>query len=309
VVVLLAGIAGGFLAGMHYDYPPPRTTSTTVATTSSASLVVARGGGGGGSLLRGDVARSSASPPGKEEKDGWKVVHVFYGTTDHLASASDITDEAFRNNQFFGQVGQDEIVAKLFREKKDGYFLDLASNDAVLHSNTYGLERNYGWTGICVEAGPKFWLGLAHRTCHVVGALIGKDREDVQYVFRDVPGFSGIVGPDFDNKVAQRGRAEARRTVTLEEVFARFEAPRVIDYFSFDVEGAEDLVLQPSVLVQYRFNVLTIERPKQVLKDLLVANDYVFLKEISNFGETLWAHALALPDLDLEGAGIARRPT
>jgi hypothetical protein len=60
------------------------------------------------------------------------------------------------------------------------------------------------------------------------------------------------------------------------------------------------------VLLLYRFNVLTIERPKQ---ELLVKHGYVFLKTISTFGETLWAHSLALPELDLAGAGIEKAPT
>jgi Methyltransferase FkbM domain len=178
----------------------------------------------------------------------------------------------------------------------------------VLDSNTYALEKDYGWSGICVDAATRFWLGLSHRACHVVGAVVGMDREDVTFVHRGEPGLSGIAGEGFDNKAGQGGQTETRRTVTLEEVFRRFDAPRVIDYLSFDVEGAEDMVLQPSVLLQYRFNVLTIERPKQVLRELLTKNGYVFLKEISKFGETLWAHSLALPELDLAGAGIEKPP-
>jgi hypothetical protein len=46
-----------------------------------------------------------------------------------------------------------------------------------------------------------------------------------------------------------------------------------------------------------------------VLKDLLVKNGYVYLKEVATFGETLWAHSLALPELDLAGAGIDKIPT
>jgi Methyltransferase FkbM domain len=127
-----------------------------------------------------------------------------------------------------------------------------------------------------------------------------------KYVFRDIPGHSGIVGEQFDNnaELSSRGRKEPRRTVSLEEIFRKFHAPSVIDCFSFDVEGAEDLVLQPSVLSHYRFSVISIERPKQTLKDLLTATGYRFVKEISDFGETLWIHSLALPELDLKGAGI-----
>jgi Methyltransferase FkbM domain len=123
----------------------------------------------------------------------------------------------------------------------------VAAHDAVLGSNTYALEKLHGWSGICVEAAPPFWLGLAHRSCEVVCAGVGNDREDVTFVFRpEEPGLSGIVGEEFDNKkeeeaVVQQDKVETRRTVTLEEVLRRVGAPNIIDYLSFDVEGAEDL--------------------------------------------------------------------
>ena len=92
VVVLLAGIAGGFLAGMNY---PPRT-----AAPAEGALVGNRvrggglgsGGGGDGSEVStgssSSVARLEATAE-DNPKEGWKVVHVFYGTPDHLPSASE----------------------------------------------------------------------------------------------------------------------------------------------------------------------------------------------------------------------------
>jgi hypothetical protein len=106
---------------------------------------------------------------------------------------------------------------------------------------------------------------LANRSCEVVCAVVGNDREDVTFVFwPEEPGLSGIVGEFFDNKegaVVQQGKAETRRTVTLEEVLRRAGArstwrPRP--------------AVQPSALRHYRLNVLTVERPKQALNYLLV---------------------------------------
>jgi hypothetical protein len=39
------------------------------------------------------------------------------------------------------------IVSTLYRNKTKGYFVDLASNDAVSLSNTLGLEKHLNWTG------------------------------------------------------------------------------------------------------------------------------------------------------------------
>jgi Methyltransferase FkbM domain len=313
-LVFAAGIACGFLAGVNYS-GGPASLSLSWALLLPEEEAPKDGGAVPTPSSRAHAPSNSVSISssisgygGTVPSEGWKTLHVFYGTADHLQSASMIQPRPFANKKYFGGAEQDRVVVQLFREKRGGYFLDLAAHDAVLDSNTYVLETRYGWSGICVDAAAKFWLGLSYRSCHVVGAVVGNDREDVTFVHRTEPGLSGIVGDGFDNKVVKKGVAETRRTVALEEVFRRFDAPRVIDYFSFDVEGAEDMVLQPSVLLQYRFNVLTIERPKQALKDLLVTHGYVFLKEISKFGETLWAHSLALPELDLVGAGIEKPP-
>jgi hypothetical protein len=39
-----------------------------------------------------------------------------------------------------------------------GFFVDLAAYDAVAYSNSYVLERDYGWSGICVEPQAKHIL-------------------------------------------------------------------------------------------------------------------------------------------------------
>jgi hypothetical protein len=80
--------------------------------------------------------------------------------------------------------------------------------------------------------------------------------------------------------------------VPLEEIFRKFNAPSVIDFFSFDMEGGRRArpaaVGVGSLPVQRE---MTTERPKQALKDLLTANGYKFLKEISDFDKTLGAFA------------------
>jgi Methyltransferase FkbM domain len=234
-----------------------------------------------------------------QNDDGWKTLNIFYGTRFYLPKVSLIEEEKFATSRFFSQCKQDEIVSKMFRNKRDGYFVDLAANDAVKLSNTYALETHFGWNGICIEANPSYWDGLSFRRCEVVGAVAGSDREEVKFNFKGVLG--GIVGERFDNTAKKVGKTGLipRLTVRLEEIFQRFGAPSVIDYFSLDVEGAEDLVLRESVLSRYRFKVITLERPKENLQELLVANGYTLLKKLSPWGETLWIHNSAKSELDL----------
>jgi hypothetical protein len=61
----------------------------------------------------------------------------------------------------------------LYGANYSGYFLDLAANDAAFHSNTLMLERDHGWSGLCIEPNPTYWRGLTRRKCTVVGAATG----------------------------------------------------------------------------------------------------------------------------------------
>ena len=81
-----------------------------------------------------------------------------------------------------------------------------------------------------------------------------------------------------------------KTTVPILEIFKRFGTPAEIDYLSLDVEGAEQLVMEGFPFDRYRFNVMTIERPSEGLRKLLVSVGYKQLKELKSWGETLWIH-------------------
>ena len=234
-----------------------------------------------------------------DKSTGWSLVHVFYGTTNHLPYISNAPTNSFKCNTWFSQARQDELIFNLLSGKRNGYFVDIAANDAVKLSNTYSLETHFDWGGICIEANPSYWPALTYRKCHVVGAVVANDREEVHFTFtRGV--YGGIVGDRFDNKQNPKKTApkEPRLTVTLLETLKRFDAPKVIDYMSLDVEGAEDLVLQSSVLEDYEFHLMTIERPSEKLKSLLATKGYKVLKKLTGFGETLFVKRSFESDLN-----------
>ena len=52
---------------------------------------------------------------------------------------------------YLGQAGQDGFVINILKQKKDGYFLEIGSNEPVYINNTYKLETEYNWKGIMVE--------------------------------------------------------------------------------------------------------------------------------------------------------------
>lgn len=139
------------------------------------------------SLQAGVVGGTTSSSRGHSVRsNGWNQVNVYYGKA---------FDDDIGNKKWFAQVDQDKIVMKL--AGSNGYFIDLASNDAIDLSNTLALERQGNWKGLCIEPNPEYWYGLAaHRTCDIAGALVGGPHmglnKPVEVKFRGV--FGGIKG-------------------------------------------------------------------------------------------------------------------
>jgi hypothetical protein len=245
------------------------------------------------------------------QDDGWKQIHVYVGRNaskaSHIAEASLIPNDFFRRKKWFSQLQQDFIVSRLLDGKVNGYFVDLAANDAVRISNTYALEKSYGWKGLAIEPNSIYWSGLAYRTCDTIAAVVGRTKdEEVRFKFpgRAAPQ-GGIVGEQFDNKEPSNfGEDQLRYTVTLLEIFERFDTPNVIDYLSLDVEGAESFVMESFPFDRYRFNVMTVERPDATLCTMLERNGYKMLKQLKKWGETIWVHREIEDSLDKSALDI-----
>jgi hypothetical protein len=112
------------------------------------------------------------------------------------------------------------------------------------------------------------------------------------------------VGDRFDNKRRRKDRPVVLETVTLLEVLERMRVPKVVDFMSLDLEGAEDVVLQPEVLSMHQFRLVAIERPKANLVQLLEANGYTMIKQVKSWGETLWSHDSFRHELDLSALSM-----
>lgn len=156
----------------------------------------------------------------------------------------------FEERPTYSQDKQDKLILALTKaeneknsaeaggegESKAPYFMDLAANDPTILSNSYLLEKN-GWEGVCIEPNPRYWYRLASlRTCTIVGAFVaGPQEEDGKEVSVNLSNArkGGIVGDGMDNKKAE----QKRNLVSFLTILEQTGAPKVIDYFSLDVEG------------------------------------------------------------------------
>jgi len=147
-----------------------------------------------------------------------------------------------------------------------------------------------GWEGVCIEGNPEYWYRLGrYRKCQVIAAFVGGKEDGRQVdIILNGPG-GGIVGNDMDNKPGS-GMTVQRDLVSLQTVFRETKTPKVIDYFSLDVEGAESLIMTDFPWQDYQCRFFTIERPKDDLKQMLAEHGYEYVQDLVRWGETLWIH-------------------
>jgi len=248
-------------------------------------------------MLRGPGVRRLVS-----NGNGWSSIQVFNGDNSFLDHDIEVRKHQQDGIEWFSQWRQDEVIMTLMNNMRNGYFIDLAANEAVGHSNTFALEQSFDWNGLCIEAQPKYWHKLSHRKCQVVGAVVGNERnKGVEFVLANGSGEIYGMGKQ---KPSDKKPLITLHMVPLLEILQRNEAPKVIDYLSLDVEGAEEIVMQDFPFLEYMIKVMTVERPSRRLQGILVFNGYVHLAELSRekAGEQLFVHESVLPDFNIEGA-------
>lgn len=194
----------------------------------------------------------------------------------------------FGANIFFGSKDQDKWVVKdIFKFRKKGYFVDLAATDGFHQNNTFFLEKRLKWKGICIEPNKFFYNKLIkRRKAKCFCEIITNKKIKVDYLING--GVGGIIGDQFDNNIKKReklikkakikNRVERRNTKSLYNILKIAKAPKVIDYLSLDVEGAEFEVLRNFPFNKYTFLSMTIERPPKELNKILFKNGYIFVK-------------------------------
>jgi hypothetical protein len=124
----------------------------------------------------------------------------------------------------YSQVSQDDFVIKTLDHKTGGVYVEIGAYHSKDISNTYLLEKDYGWTGVSFELEP--------------------DR---------VEEFNA-------NRVNKCYEADAT-VFDYKALFDRLGLPKQIDYLQVDIEPAINTLsaLLALPLNEYRFSIITFE--------------------------------------------------
>lgn len=184
----------------------------------------------------------------------------------------------------YSQVKQDLWVLEMLYNKTGGFFLDIGAYDGVEFSNSYLLEKDFNWNGLCVEAHPATF------------SLLKQNRKCLCANFA-VTDFCGEIS--FDNnqslgsKISDSQNGHIVSAIDFKQLFLNFDIPNEIDYMSLDIEGNETKALSKFPFDTHKCRLITVEHNlylgddsnKKSIKSILTSNGYkIYRENVDNDG-------------------------
>jgi FkbM family methyltransferase len=182
------------------------------------------------------------------------------------------------------QIGQDLFVLYLLNWKKNGYFVEFGATNGFDLSNTYLLEKDFGWTGILVEPAKVWHDDLKKNRSSIIDfdCVWKESNQLLRFKVVTDPVYSTLTEfsrSDEHHKNRRFSSDQIVKTVSLNDLLERHGSPAIIDYLSIDTEGSELEILQSLDFSRYNFRVITCEHnfspQREDIYSLLTENGYI----------------------------------
>jgi FkbM family methyltransferase len=207
--------------------------------------------------------------------------------TERLRSVEEIgfLAYAFLNRQESkSQILQDLWVGYELGEKREGFFVEFGATNGLVNSNTWLLEKKYGWRGVLAEPNPVWHSMLdANRNCAIdhrcVGSSTGKIVAFLATNASD-PELSSIAefaNGDHFAEVRAEGTEIKVETVSLNELLIEHRAPIDVDYLSIDTEGSKYDILSHFDFSRHVIRLISVEQNRHTeatIESLLAKQGY-----------------------------------
>lgn len=165
-------------------------------------------------------------------------------------------------SQFF----QDLFVLQETQNKTNGFFVDFGGTDGVEGSNSYFLEKKFGWNGIVAEPARCWTERLkANRNCIIdtrcVWSESNKHINFTEAKSATLSTVSDFIGCDMHGnaRITEESVEYPVETISLTDLLDFHKAPQVIDYLSIDTEGTEYSILSSFDFEKYDIRIITVE--------------------------------------------------
>lgn len=184
------------------------------------------------------------------------------------------------------------LIDRLF--PRPGTFLEIGCWDGELISQTAYLERERGWTGVCVDPFPR---NFQNRTCRVCARAVSATDQLREFIHvsidrrhgGDVSYFSGfrdsikthlpLIETYCNYEVVKVP------TITIPQLYKCYELPAHIDFLSVDTEGSELEIFESIDFGHYSFGLIVFEHNedetvRRAVGDILQRHGYQLFESL-----------------------------
>lgn len=169
----------------------------------------------------------------------------------------------------YAQNYQDTWIVQLAKandnfQQSSLFFLDIGAYHGLWCSNSYLIEKQYGWKGACVEPFPD---GFRQRDCQLfVNAM-----SDTDGIIVD---FSGAGQERTIGSPKQTRGGLSAETISFPSLLKQSNAPSFIAFISLDVEGHEYTALTKFPFDEFKVGAWIVEGHDAKVKQLLELHGY-----------------------------------
>jgi FkbM family methyltransferase len=193
----------------------------------------------------------------------------------------------------YSQGNEEVIIRHYFKDKRDGFFLDVGCSEPIKNNNSYYLEKHLGWSGIGIDALPE------HAEAYK------KERPRTKFLNFFVTDYSGGM-VDFERVIGATGLSstEKDRTAfgmkfktetiqvpasTLNDILEKEGVTR-IDYMNLDIEGGAPKALAGFDIERYQPQLVCAEFPgiQEFLQDYFTKHGYERIEEYRKYDYVNW---------------------
>ncbi len=197
----------------------------------------------------------------------------------------------FWNEKYFSQAGQDKIIKEFFfKNKKNGFFVEIGAFDGIQGSNCYHFEKFLNWDGIALEPSRiQFEKLKKNRKCKILNEAVSHEIKEVEFieVIEGLTQMSGINNNFYQRNmnIISKNKRSKTQSINLKTITFEQAVPKNvdIDYLSIDIEGGEMDLLNAINFNDNDIKVISVENnipAEQNFKDFFDSKNFVYFDRL-----------------------------
>jgi len=172
---------------------------------------------------------------------------------------------------------------------KNGFYIDCGANDGVNQSTTWYFEKYLNWHGVLIEPVPEVYNELKNNRNNnnyfYNYALVSKkyNQQEINFTFNNKDSLQAKKSLELVH-LKKNEKIITVKCKTLENILDNKKIPKLIDFFSLDVEGYEFEVLEGINFNSVKFKYILVETEfPEKMNNFLTQKKYKFLERLSNY--------------------------